>query len=57
MPVETRLADLNSAADAAAVIAVLDSYASDPRGGSEPLSAQVRDRLIPGLKSHPTTRI
>ena len=57
MPVEIRLADLNSAADAAAVIAVLDSYASDPRGGSEPLSAQVRDRLIPGLKSHPTTRI
>ena len=57
MPVEIRLSDLNSAADAAAVIAVLDSYASDPRGGSEPLSAQVRDRLIPGLKSHPTTRI
>ena len=53
----TRLADLDSAADAAAVVAVLDSYASDPRGGGQPLSAEVKDRLIPGLKSHPTTRI
>lgn len=57
MPLEIRRADLASAADAAAVITVLDSYASDPRGGSQPLSAPVRARLIPGLKSHPTTRI
>jgi ribosomal protein S18 acetylase RimI-like enzyme len=57
MPVVTRLADLGSATDAAAIIAVLDSYASDPRGGSQPLSATVKARLIPGLKSHPTTRV
>jgi len=57
MTIETRLANLDSPADAAAVIAVLDSYASDPRGGSTPLSAEVKDRLIPGLRSHPTTRI
>jgi ribosomal protein S18 acetylase RimI-like enzyme len=52
----TRLADLDSAADAAAIVAVLDSYASDPRGGGQPLSAEVKSRLIPGMKAHPTTR-
>ncbi len=57
MTVETRLANLDSTADAAAIISVLDSYASDPRGGGNPLSAEVKARLIPGLKSHPTTRI
>src|SRR5512139_1987471 len=52
-----RLADLGSPADATAVVAVLDSYASDPRGGSRPLSAEVKARLIPGLRTHPTTRV
>lgn len=36
---------------------LLDSYASDPRGGGQPLPADVRGRLIPGLKQHPTARI
>jgi ribosomal protein S18 acetylase RimI-like enzyme len=57
MTIQIRLADLDSPADAAALIAVLDSYASDPRGGSQPLSAEVKARLIPGLKAHPTTRV
>ena len=57
MNLEVRLANLESASDAAALVAVLDSYASDPRGGSTPLSAEVKDRLIPGLKAHPTTRV
>jgi ribosomal protein S18 acetylase RimI-like enzyme len=57
MTIETRLANLESATDAAAIIAVLDSYASDPRGGGTPLSPAVKSRLIPGLKSHPTTRV
>jgi len=57
MTIEVRLANLDSAADAAAIVAVLDSYASDPRGGSTPLSAEVKARLIPGLAAHPTTRV
>jgi ribosomal protein S18 acetylase RimI-like enzyme len=57
MTLEVRLANLDSAADAAALVAVLDSYASDPRGGSAPLSAEVKARLIPGLAAHPTTRV
>jgi ribosomal protein S18 acetylase RimI-like enzyme len=36
---------------------VLDSYATDPRGGSQPLSAEVRARLIPGLRAHPMSRV
>ena len=57
MTIEVRLANLGSGADAAAIVAVLDSYASDPRGGGTPLSADVKSRLIPGLAAHPTTRV
>jgi ribosomal protein S18 acetylase RimI-like enzyme len=57
MSIETRRADLDAVADATAIVTVLDSYASDPRGGSSPLSAGVKARLIPGLKAHPTTRV
>jgi len=51
-----RLADLADAGDAAALVEVLDSYASDPRGGGQPLSADVRSRLAAGLRAHPTSR-
>lgn len=57
MTIEVRLANLGSGADAAAIVAVLDSYASDPRGGGTPLSADVKARLVPGLAAHPTTRV
>jgi len=57
MTIEVRLANLGSGADAAAIVAVLDSYASDPRGGGIPLSAEVKARLIPGLAGHPTSRV
>jgi ribosomal protein S18 acetylase RimI-like enzyme len=52
-----REANLADAGDASSVIDVLDSYASDPRGGSEPLAAEVRARLIPMLREHPTTLV
>lgn len=55
MAVQARLADLRSPADGEAIVRVLDSYASDPLGGGEPLSAAVRTRLIPGLQAHATT--
>ena len=50
-------ADLASASDAAAVVELLDSYASDPRGGSQPLPPDVRARLVPMLRAHPTTLV
>lgn len=52
-----REANLADAGDAASVVEVLDSYASDPRGGGTPLTAEVRARLIPGLRAHPTSRV
>lgn len=48
-----RLADYADAADAARVVALLDSYARDPMGGGKPLSEEVRERLVPGLAAHP----
>jgi len=50
-------ADLDDAGHAAAVVTVLDSYASDPIGGGEPLAADVRRRLVPELRTHPTALV
>lgn len=55
MTLQVRPADLATPSDGAAIVEVLDTYASDPRGGGTPLSAQVRARLLPGLRAHPTT--
>jgi len=52
-----READLADDGDARAVVEVLDSYASDPRGGGVPLTADVRSRLVPMLRAHPTTLV
>jgi ribosomal protein S18 acetylase RimI-like enzyme len=53
--VTIREADLANPADAAGIVDVLDSYASDPIGGGQPLSAEVRARLPVALRDHPTT--
>ena len=47
--IEIREAVFADAADASAIVTVLDSYASDPVGGGEPLSATVRRNLVPAL--------
>lgn len=39
------------------VLGLLDAYARDPMGGSEPLPADVKERLLPALEAHPTTRV
>lgn len=52
-----RRAGLEDAADAAAVVALLDAYASDPRGGGKSLPLEVRARLIAGLRATPTARV
>ena len=50
-------ADFENPADRAGVIDVLDSYASDPIGGGEPLRTEVRERLAPSLRDHPTALV
>jgi ribosomal protein S18 acetylase RimI-like enzyme len=54
-PVFIRTADLSNNADGAAVVAILDSYASDPIGGGQGLAEDVKTRLIPALHAHPTS--
>lgn len=49
------LADLADAAHAAAVVEMLDVYSRDPKGAGQPLPEEVKARLIPGLRAHPTT--
>ena len=51
--VQVRRVDYRAPADRAALIALLDAYAQDPKGGSTPLSADVRARLCDDLAAHP----
>lgn len=39
--------------DAEAIVALLDAYAQDPAGGSEPLSAHARQHLVSELSRRP----
>jgi ribosomal protein S18 acetylase RimI-like enzyme len=54
MDLHIRKANFADPRDAAAVVAVVDSYARDPVGGGQPLPPEVKERLIPALRSHPT---
>lgn len=48
-----RRADYGDAADAAAVVMLLDAYASDPAGGGEPLSDFAKANLVRELAARP----
>ncbi len=53
MTIEVVLADYRNAAQAAALVELLDGYACDPAGGGTPLSAQVRADLPAALAARP----
>jgi GNAT superfamily N-acetyltransferase len=57
MPIAIREADLADPRQADSVVAVIDGYARDAFGGGKPLPAPVLERLIPGLRAHPTTLV
>lgn len=57
MNVTIRDADLADPTDAAAIVTIVSSYATDPFGGGAPLPDDVRARLVPGLRAHPTTLV
>ncbi|MEO6094714.1 MAG: GNAT family N-acetyltransferase [Fibrobacteria bacterium] len=40
-----------------AILRLIEMYAQDPMGGGHALSPLVRENMIAGLKSHPTTRV
>jgi ribosomal protein S18 acetylase RimI-like enzyme len=54
--ITVRRADFAAATDAAMITSLIDAYARDPRGGGTPLPQDVRQRLVPGLAAHPTSR-
>ena len=57
MNVRVARADLANPRHAAAIVTVLDTYASDPVGGGKPLTQDVRQRLIPGLREQSTALV
>lgn len=57
MAIAIREADFDDPVHRDGIVAVLGSYAADPVGGGEPLAADVRARLVAGLRSHPTTLV
>jgi ribosomal protein S18 acetylase RimI-like enzyme len=40
-----------------AIVDLIDAYSRDPMGDEKPLPDDVKQRLIPGLREHPTTII
>jgi len=55
--IHTLQADLDRPDHQAAVLAMVDTYSRDPMGDGAPLAPDVRERLIPGLRAHPTTLV
>jgi GNAT superfamily N-acetyltransferase len=56
-PVSIVEADLARSDHARDVVAMTQSYARDPMGNGGPLSPEIAERLVPGLRSLPTTLI
>lgn len=55
--IEIITADLDLEAHQQAVEDLLEAFSRDAMGNSRPMAPDVRARLIPGLRSHPTTLI
>jgi GNAT superfamily N-acetyltransferase len=54
---QVREADFDDEREVKGIIGVLDSYASAPVGGGKSLAPDVRERLIPMLREHPTSLV
>ena len=50
-------ADLATKPHQQAVVSMINAYASDPMGDGKPLASKVKEKLIAGLRNHPTTLI
>jgi ribosomal protein S18 acetylase RimI-like enzyme len=50
-------ADLADTRHADGIIAIVNSYAAEPIGGGQALPPDVRERLIPALRDHPTALV
>ncbi len=50
-------ADYADAAHARAIVELVDGYARDPMGGGQPLGEYARQKLVAGLRDHPTSLV
>jgi ribosomal protein S18 acetylase RimI-like enzyme len=50
-------AELDRAEHQSAIVALTAAYALDPMGNGGPLPPDVLERLVPGLRAHPTTLV
>jgi GNAT superfamily N-acetyltransferase len=57
MKLHVREADFDDGRDVDGFIAVLDSYARSAVGGGRALAADVRERVVPMLREHPTSLV
>lgn len=57
MDIVIRPADFTNPLHRDGLVDVIDSYARDPIGGGAPLPADVRERLVPALREHPTAMV
>jgi len=56
-PITIVQADLGRPEHQDAILAMTDAYSRDHFGDGKPLDRDARERLIPGLRSHPTTLV
>lgn len=56
-PIQIVRGDLSRPEHQRAVIDLIDAYSRDPMGDGKPLPDDVKRRLIPGLREHPTTLV
>jgi ribosomal protein S18 acetylase RimI-like enzyme len=52
-----RLADLADPEDGRQVVELLDMYSKEPHGQAASLPDDVRERLVPGLRDHPSAMV
>lgn len=57
MPIDYVRADLDEPRHRIAVREMVAAYARDPEGAGRPLPDQVLDRMLPGLRAHPTSLV
>lgn len=57
MNITVREATLSDPEDAAAIVELIDGYARGAGGQSRALTAEARDRMIPGLEEHPAALV
>src|SRR5262245_37970629 len=55
MTIQIVQADLSRRDHQEAIVFLIDAYSRDPMGDEKPLPDDVKQRLIPGLREHPTT--